>query len=189
MTNSFKVRRGAYKRLTQAELVVYAGNIFDRMSSMAEYQSFSTPVNALGEQLGRFRTAMNNAVLGGTDRVTAKNEAKAGIFPLLDQLAQNLEGHQNGTELWIVNAGFDLAGRTNKRLQGDIPAPGIAKLVPTGNVGELDIRIQLPDIRMVYSNAVEFSTDNGATWHIGTYSTGRRIRVKNLPSKTPEISR
>jgi hypothetical protein len=49
--------------------------------------------------------------------------------------------------------------------------------------GELELRYELPNPKVVRNTGLEYSTDKGLIWQNGTYSSGSVMKVIGLPAR------
>jgi hypothetical protein len=176
------ILKKAYKGLTQTALVSFADNVVKRMSSKPEYQAFSADVTLLGQQLDQYTEALSKAVNRGTDNVASKEEIKVTLLQTLDRITDQLNLNHTGLETWGINAGMEVM-RDKVLSTGDIQPPLNLQVLSRGIRGEAILTFKVLEPNRVRTNGAEYSVDNGATWHNGTYSTASTIKLKGLPSR------
>jgi len=180
MAKNAPVRKSSYKTLSHEKLAVFAGNVFTRMSADPAYQQYAADIATLGTLSEQYRAAVEKAKDRAVSSIIYRNQLQKALVDLLDQITDNLIRDYTGDDLWIANAGMDVAsisGRTN----GVLDAPYNLRVTNNQGGGELSLNFQVSDPRNVLLNAVEYSADKGSTWHNGTYGKTRGIRLTNLP--------
>lgn len=182
------VRKTTFKKLTQADLASFAQNVYTRMSTKPEYQPFAELVALLGTQLETYKSSLAFAVNRGIDQVAQKEQAKTDLFSTLDRIADQLNVNHTGLETWVLNAGMDVV-RDRSVTPIDLDPPYNLRATGRGVRGEAILTFSLMDVGRVVNNGMEYSADNGETWHNGTYSTGTTMKVKGLPSRQSVLFR
>ena len=176
------ILKKAYKGLTQTALVSFTDNVVQRMSSKPEYQAYAADVTLLGTQLAAYTEALAKAVNRGTDNVALKEEIKFTLIQTLDRITDQLNLHHTGLESWGMNAGMEVM-REQVLPTSDLQPPGNLQVLSRGIRGEAILTFKVLEPKRVVNNGAEYSTDNGETWHNGTYSSATTIRLKGLPSR------
>ena len=189
MKNNFLlIRKSYYKQLSQSALAVFAGDVFTRMSTDTKYQAYSDLVRTLGEEVTAYKNILEQSQDGARRNLVVKAALKKTILDLLDQIVLQLTSDHDGTELWAIDAGFSPL-RIEKRQAKEIGRPYGLEIVPSTATGEVKIRFRTQSTARVYSNAVEYSYDEGATWHNGTYGSSRGIRITGLEPRREVLVR
>ena len=111
-----------------------------------------------------------------------KEELKFILYKTLDRITDLLNFHHNGQETWVINAGMDVIREKMTNL-ADLQPPTNLQVLSRGIRGEAILTFKVLEPSRVRSNALEYSADNGETWHNGTYSSSTTIRLKGLPSR------
>lgn len=182
MAKNAPVRKSSYKTLSHEKLAVFAGNVFSRMSSNPAYQQYAADITTLGTLNDQYRTAVEKAKDRAVSSIIYRNQLQKGVTDMLDLITDNLIRDYTGDDLWIANAGMEVAA-SNGRSNGVLEPPFNLRVTNNQISGELALNFQVSDPRNVLLNAVEYSADNGVTWHNGTYGKSRGIRLTNLPSR------
>jgi hypothetical protein len=186
--SQFIVKRTAYKLLKQDALASFADNVFTRMSTMPEYQQFTAAVAVLGEKLNLYKESLAQAVNGGIDRITAKNDRQADVFKALDTIGDALNASYTGSDMWIVNTGMELQ---RERSSTSIPLdpPFDLRVTTGGSAGEISLSFRVAERKRILNNAIEYSFDGGTTWKNGKYTSTTRVRLSGLPSRQDMLFR
>ncbi len=180
--SKFIVRRSTYRELPQDSLASFADNVFNRMSSLPEYQLFAADVTLLGEKSEQYKEALAKAVHGGVDRIAIKNEKKQDLLLGLDRIADLLNASFTGVDSWIVGAGMETM-RSTVSTNALLEAPYDLRAFSRNESGEVTLSFRLASPSRVRSNSIEYSLDGGESWKNGSYSSATRIHLKGLPSR------
>jgi hypothetical protein len=103
----------------------------------------------------------------------------------LGEVATGVENNANGSETYVVDAGFEVhKPRTNHT--GELPPPADIVGKSNGLTGQAVLRFHYPKaLRQQIENfAVEWSPDGESNWQNGTYRNGTNILVTDLPSRS-----
>lgn len=176
------VRKVSYKKLTQSELATFAANVHQRMASRPEYQVFAADITNLAEKTEAYTQALVEASNRGTDAVALKELAKNNVIGALDRIAFLLDFNFTGQDVWVINAGMEMI-RERRKNQNKLEAPYQLRAMSKGVKGEISLQFRLPEPTRVRSNGVEYSLDNGETWHNGTYASRTTVTMSGLPSR------
>lgn len=187
-----KVRRMAYLRLRQAELIPFARNVFDKMSNDATYTDLESYYTKINETVTAFDAALAAAKEGGILQTAAKNKAKSELITALDKTALMLDLNCDGNPLYIINAGMftqQKGSRVNEETSIPIPSDIVANT--TLQPGKVEIKYQLPKVHNLIGVGVEWSPVNDSNWTNGTYfgRASRKGAIVNLPSMTEVMIR
>jgi hypothetical protein len=184
-----KVKRTAFQSLKQGDLVAFVSNVVNRMTDRPEYAAFTDKVQVLKQQKDAFIAALADSAQGGVDRVIIRREAQEALLRTLNDLAEDLDYHHTGPESWISNAGFSAVDVRSGTRQVSMQPPTNIRALPQTVSGELELRYELPNPKVVLNTGLEFSTDRGESWKNGTYSSGSVMKVKGLPARQAVVIR
>jgi hypothetical protein len=188
MANSFPVRKSSYKLLTQEALAFFVRNVFKHMSSNPAYQANAADITVLGDLSQQFQEAIEKAKDRSVSDVIRKKQIQKQVLVVMDRIYNWMLLQYQGDDMWIVNAGFPVSAPP-ARVTSNLDAPFNLRITNSGISGEIMVSFQLTADNRVKTNAVEYSADNGVTWHNGNYGTTRGIRVPNLPVRQDIIVR
>lgn len=179
---SSKISRRHYRRVPQSELIAYSENILARTKNVEAFAFMQSEVQALETPHEQFRIALAASLNGGRAEIAHKNQQMKALVAALDQVANALETRANGNPTMILDAGFSVVPLSNRV---DAPeTPEILRIGSTGRKGEVQVQLDDADPRAVLTHGVEYSEDQGQTWHNGTYRSQRRFVLENLPSSS-----
>lgn len=127
-----------YKK-QQYDIVTTAVRVIDKMEGNPVFPNPPAALEELKIQLPEYQTALVNAM--GREKVmtAVKNNKKAIILQLLDELSEYVTVTCNGDRVLILSSGFDV----NENRKGSKQPPTIKKLeVELGATGEATTRIR-----------------------------------------------
>jgi len=171
-----------FKKGPDAELLQFGNEVVAAMKDNPRYGADLQPqVLIVEDYLTQFQIAVNNAADGGHTLVQTRREKRKLLEKELTVLAKMLELHVDEDDTFFTGAGFQLRKQPERHL-GPFPQP-VLRYVRQGVMsGTVDGEsLDLPD--GVMQIGIEYSTDNGQTWHNGTYSTGKRFTIEALPPR------
>jgi hypothetical protein len=178
-----------FKKSPDADLLLFGSDVVANMKGNARYDGddLQAQVLAVELSLSAFQTAANNASDGGSSLIQTRREKRKVLENDLTILAKLLELHTNEDITYFTEAGFRVRKQPERHL-GPLPRPVMKYArqgVMSGSIdGESD---DFPD--GVKQIAVEYSPDNGQSWHNGTYSTGKRFTMDNLTPRAEYLLR
>lgn len=183
MKNLFPVQKNSYQKRGFESLAAFAANVAQRMSSDPAYQAYLTAANELKDLAGQFKTAIDEARDRSVSHVIVKKQLREKTMEALNKIVDTLKLSYTGDPLWVLNAGFEIAAKETKPLPENLEPPFNLKVTSTGLEGQLKLKFRILASRMVKTNAVEYSIDNGSTWKNGMYCSSNGITITNLPKK------
>ena len=181
--NAFsKVNLTAFKKKNDAELNGFAILLIENGKDKA-FDPFRTTLEKLATDAADYTTKFQKAQNKGIVEVQAKDAAKEKLLMTMTEYAYYVTGAAVYNPTLIAQSGFDANNNDHNRTSPNVnlTAPFGLKVSPGVLSGELILSFQLEDAKRVVKNALEISQDNGETWKNGTYFTGRKYLVKNLP--------
>ncbi|MBI1227927.1 MAG: hypothetical protein GC192_22035 [Bacteroidetes bacterium] len=178
-----KVRRTAWRTLTQAKLPNYANNVYNLTKDVPAYAYLDAKVDVLKLKSDALAGWLDVIGTGNHSAMTNKNLAIPELYAALEDVATGLEENAT-TAAFIVEAGMEVH-KTPVRHVGDLmPVFGFVA-VSNGLLGEALLTFNCPTEQrgQITTFAVEWSDDNKQTWHNGTYKNAERIVMKGLPNR------
>ena len=185
MSKRPKVNRTYYKKLSQSGLSVFALATVNKTKGIAEYKDLADSVLGLEEKATAYATALQEAELGGRDRVLKKNFAKKEVLAAMDDLANGMDFFSKGSIAFFTQSGLPLQNGAVQHT-GELAPPLKFSAAATGVPGVVELRYEIvADQRSsVNSIGVEWSIDNGVTWQNGKYgSTKSKMTLTGMPSR------
>jgi len=170
-----------FKRFSDNDLLAFAIDIVDNMKNNAAYAPEATRVNAVDTALQAYNLAVAKASDGGRTLKNIRTEKKLLLLQELDLLATQLSMYVDKEPSFFTATGFRLR-KTPGKYDGPLPKAVLKYLKRGEKSGTVDGEtLGFPE--SVKEIAVEYSFDKGTSWKNGTYSTGKRFTVNNLPIK------
>jgi hypothetical protein len=176
-----KIDRSVYRKTTQEALSLFADNVGTKCNTK-EYDILQPEAANVKVAADDYRVALQDAQSGDKQKIAIKKEKKAILLTFLDVLATNIEWKSDGSEAFVLGTGFGLrATTTTSNRNADLDIPNISRANSTGMRGELAMLIDMPKKSGFSQLGFEYSTDQGETWHNGTYSSSNKFTWKQLP--------
>lgn len=171
----------AYHRLDDDKFLVFAGSIIEH-GKAEEFKPYQVILDRLQTETEDYNTKLQRARNRGKIEVEQKNIAKAALLLTLDEYALTISAAALRNPSIIIAAGFEYqsSGSHGNRVIELGPPYGLNVNLGKSS-GEVLLSYQLEVPRLVVKNGVEWSDDQGKTWHNGTYFSGKKGIVKNLP--------
>ena len=170
-----------YKKKTQAQGKSFASNIYQRVFGNDDFAGEQAFVIELKVRIDAFGAADAKAVLGGKDRISARNKCYDAVLDQLDTIADAIEYRSNGDTSIAEDAGYEIVTETAARVVNYLA-------VPTGLKGE-DVKTRKGVAKIAWKkdpNAVNYAIlyqiEGETEWRNGTYSTRVSTLVQDLPS-------
>ena len=170
-----------FKKKNGGDLVPFAQGVHDGVGGNAIL--FATPVVAMLALLAAiadYAAKYNAAQNGGTDRIEARDAARAVLIGLLSQLAMYVEGIAQGNAETIRAAGFEPTNHSH-HAPVSLVKPVVEKVLNHGS-GQVQLRVNMQ--RNVHSVNVQYRTGTGAWLDGGSFPSSRLILVPGLTSGT-----
>lgn len=184
-----KVRRSAWRVLTQNKLPNYANNVVLSTAGKEAYSPLRDRLENLAAKSKALSNVLDEVGSKGSVYKEKKKLAIQALYAALESVAVALE--ENATdELYILEAGMSLQ-KTGTRHDSDLLPVYKLTAQSNGQKGQaiLEFICPLDQRSQVQTFAVEWSDDNGITYHNGTYKNAERILVKDLPNRKDIIFR
>ncbi len=181
MTAIAKVNLTSFKKKNDVELNGFASILLENGKDKV-FDPFRTTLEKLATDAADYATKFQKAQNRGIVEIQAKDAAKEKLLLTLTEYAYYVTGAAVYNPAIVAQSGFEAsteAYRGNPDLS--LAAPFGLKVSPGVLSGEVVLSFQVEDAKMVVKNALEVSQDNGTTWKNGTYFTGKKFIVKNLP--------
>lgn len=182
MKKSAIILKSSYNKRSFQSLADFASNVASKMSAEPAFATIGREI----AELQTLTVAFSNAVSLAQDRaishVRLKNRLKKEVIFALDRIVGWLNWMAKGDPHWCIEAGFDEPPKAKKSKSKGIQPPFKVSVQSYGLKGEVLVKFRLPACRQVVTNAVEYSTDFGTTWHDGGFGNSRGVRLTNLPS-------
>lgn len=173
----------AYHRLDDDKLLVFANTLLENAKSPT-FEPYQAAIANLQKDTDDYNTKLQKSKNNGRIERDLKNQAKEELILTIDEYAFLISSKAVRTPSIILEAGFEYQSSSSKgNRQGDIMPPFGLSVTLSKNSGEIYLKFQLEDPKMVVKNGVEWSEDAGATWNNGTYFSGKKGTVKNLPTR------
>lgn len=180
-----RISRLDYRRINNDQLTAFVNNLLDRTAGKPEFAFLQKEVAGLVQPLERYKACLIAAVNRGRIEIAARNAARDQLMYLLDRVVSILELNEEDTQERILEAGFNLQSRTNRRPRGGnhLSAPVVVHAMSTGRKGELQILLEHEAPRNVLNYAIEYSHDQGTSWQNGRYHSRPKFVLGELPSQ------
>jgi hypothetical protein len=184
-----KINKSDYKTASQEGLLVKSDNIAV-MCAGPMYDAIRTEHKAVVVATEQYGVALQEAASGDKVKGAIKKEKKATLLSALDVLATVIEWNAQGSEVYFKGTGFKLNDEPKvANRNASLQAPIILKATSNGTRGELLMLIELATRSGVRQMGFEYSTDKGATWTNGTYSSSTKFTWDKLPSSSDVMLR
>ena len=173
----------AFKMLPQAEFIAFTINVYESMSTKNQYLDFKPLMDALKTSNAELVTAVANAKMGGTDRITAKNKCLALVTKQLVKLAKDIEDLANEKEdsSIITEAGYLLRSTTKAE------KPALTAIKTPTNVSVLNIVDKPGAVRLTWNkaeNAINYAIQHkkkeDTAWKNGNYNNNPEFIFNDL---------
>jgi hypothetical protein len=184
MQNSVKVSLTAFKRKNDVELNGFASILVENGKDK-EFEVFRATLDKLATESADYSTKLQKAQNKGKVEIEEKDIAKEKLLLTMCEYAYYVTGAAVQNPTLVAKSGFIAVSNDNNRSNPNLnlAAPFGLKVSPGTLSGELVLSFQVEDANRVVKTALEISQDNGLTWKNGTYFTGRKHIVKNLPTR------
>jgi hypothetical protein len=184
MRNVSKVKITAYKKLNDDELAIFANNLIDNGKDKV-FDPFRATLELLDTETTDYANKLQKAKNKGIVEVEVKNVAKENLLLRMDEYALLVTSLALRDAAMIAKSGFEGQNKEVNRTSPTMElAPPYALRVQYGkNAGEIELSYVLEMPKRVVKNGIEWSDDAGETWHNGTYFSGKKGLIKNLPTR------
>jgi hypothetical protein len=181
MTAFAKVNLTAFKKKNDVELNGFATILIENGKDKV-FEPFRTTLEKLATDAADYATKFQKAQNRGIVEIQAKDVAKEKLLMTLTEYAYYVTGAAVYNTAILAQSGFDASTEAHKGSPDvRLAAPFGLKVNPGVLSGEVVLSFQVENAKMVVKNALEVSQDNGETWQNGTYFTGKKFIVNNLP--------
>jgi hypothetical protein len=174
-----RINKGVFLRLEQEKLLPFVGDLVPRCEAQPELAVVQSQLDAVKAAAVEFQTRLTEAVHGGSDRTTLKNQALATLREKLDQLVALVEVQRLPEEV-LVRSGFEVIGASRKLAGSELPEAEILSVKALGD-GKVALAFRHPDVSQVRVHMSEWSADQGATWHEGPHGKRSPVKFVGLP--------
>ena len=183
MTTS-KVKVTAFKKLNDDELNIFANTLIANGSDK-EFDAYRATLDQLTADNSDYSTKLQRAKNKGLVEVEARNIAKAGLLLDIEEYSHLINALAVRNPSIIGKSGFESRTKVTYRSSPnlELSAPYALNVAFGKTTGEIILTYSLEMPEKVVKNGVEWSDDAGATWHNGTYFSGRKGVLKNLPTR------
>jgi hypothetical protein len=172
--------KSAFLDLPQEKLALYVQDLIPRCEAQPELAVVQSQLDAVKAAGVDFDVRLREAVQGGRDRITLKNQALDVLLDKLDHLVASLEAARLPREA-LLRAGFELAGPKSSYAGSELSPPELRSVKALGE-GTVELKFAHPGNRLVTMHLVDWSADDGVTWHSGTFGKRSPVRLKGLPA-------
>jgi hypothetical protein len=169
-----------FKKVKQDELKTFADLIYSKMNTVPVYAPFQTAVTGLMPIAEAYQQALVNAANGGTDRVNAKNEAKALLFNQLTKIGKFMDAEWQTSDFdkSKEEAGFTLVKTPERTVIKYIDAPKNFTVLNADRKGV--ITVQWESVAKARTYAFEEMQEDGS-WRNGRYCSKSPMEISDLP--------
>jgi hypothetical protein len=177
-----KIKRPDFTDSNQEGVAIFAENVSVKCVG-GQYKAVANEVANVSSLSSTFRGALTDASGGDKAKGIIAKTIFAQLVTALKTLATMLELQPEASELYYVEAGFNVVEEKKVSYnRTQIVTPLILKSMSTGIKGQL--RMELDEIKEsgFRKFSLEFSTDQGATWQNGKYTGRRKFVYSDLPS-------
>lgn len=155
--------------------------ILIRTKGVTAYLPVATEVTAVETLYNGFLTAMSNAMNGGTEEITIRNEKRTLLENGLEKLGNEIIVNSGGNPLYVTNANFKLRYNDSDKSRQPLADPlwknlkrgvlsgtlqGSVRNFPKGAVGLI----------------VEYRVAGSTTFIVYGQTTGKRVYLEGLPT-------
>lgn len=169
--------------LNDAELAQFAVNVWTRMTDAPRFAGIKALAdNDLKTAHDRFRVVMQEAADGSRTKIAEKRIRRTELVEVLETLAGHVSIIAGSDPSILLEAGFSVRGRSGRVAGVDIGQVQGLQVINGARPGEAILSFEPVPRALVY--AAEWSTDNGQSWHNGTYSSARRTLLQGIPVRS-----
>ncbi len=167
--------------LGEAALAQFAVNVLTRMKGNPKFASLKNHVEIdLQAAVDRFAQALQEAADGSRTRIAEKRVCRQELLNVLERIAVQLTVVADGDEATILDAGFNPRRRPGGQRLDASPEQVTGLRASSGyRPGEVLLEYNVAARARMYG--VEWSADQGVSWHNGIYPSARRAVVTGLP--------
>lgn len=168
--------------LGEAALAQFAVNVLARMKGNPKFASLKNHVETdLQTAVDRFALALQEAADGSRTRIAEKRVRRQELLDVLERIAVQLTVLAEGDEAVILDAGFSPRRRAGQR--SDTTPEQVTGLRASSGYRPGEVLLEYNRAARARMYGVEWSADQGASWHNGIYPSARRAVVTGLPSR------
>ena len=176
-----------FKKYSDEDLLAFGEDFGTRMTGKPRYAGEQTQLGITQTSLGAYKLAYSNASDGGRSLRDIREAQRNAFLAEVMLLVRLMETHTTEDITFFTEAGFKVRNKPVKE-EGPLPKAALdyVKLgIKSGTV--IGKAKKLP--KSVVQIAVEYSTDNGVTWHNGTYSSGKKFLLEELTPRMDYLVR
>lgn len=185
--NKYRILRQPYLDLSQEMLGPYVCNLLERCAEEPSFTSLQPRLDAVKAAADVFMLRLQERVDGGRDRTIRKNQARDTLHATLEGLIREIDAGDLSEDA-IRRAGFVLPAPRKWQAGIELAPPEIRAAAPLGN-GTVRFDFVNRAGRYVQAQAIEWSTDGGATWQSGTFAKRSPVKLAGLPTPGPALVR
>lgn len=169
-----------FKKIKQDELKTFADLVYSKMNNVSVYAPFQAAITGLMPIAEAYQQALLNATNGGTDRVNAKNEAKALLLQQLTKIGKfmDAEWQTNDFDKLKEEAGYTLAKIPERKVIKYIDAPKNFTILNATRKGV--VVVQWESVAKARTYAFEEMQEDGS-WRNGRYCSKSPMEISDLP--------
>lgn len=181
-----KVNRGLFLKLRQDAMLTKSEDIIQRATDVEKYSVIAEELEAFGAKATAYKAALINANDGGRILIATKDLAKTELKEAFKNLANALDFYAKGKVSFILDLGLGCQQRrrVSSTPKNEIAMPYNVVIKPTDIEGWVEVSFDLLNRTKILNVGVEWRIVGETTWNNGTYFSGLRGNVKNLPSLT-----
>ena len=173
-----------FNRLPQAKLGEFAANVINNMTINPVFVNLKPHVDELKIMYDAYLLAVSNAANGGRLNTMIKNDRMKSLVNQLGIVARYVDVMASGSEMLILEAGFEVRKANVPVTELTTPTGVVAKNLERTGVAKLKWDKVVGATNYAIKNRVKGTIE----WKNGVYSTARSTTVKDLePGKLVEF--
>lgn len=173
----------AFKRMTPSEMLSFSLAVKTNLSSKPRYTALQTLTAELTAACDAFTIAETAAKEGGATERILRDAKMVDLRATLEKIALQLElmASEPPDETAILDAGYQLQGVPGARVRTPLGRAEIVSIKRGKKSGSIQGKCR--PMSGVVKFSLEWSDDNGAHWHNGTYSQGSLFLMEGLTAE------
>ena len=167
-------------RYTDAELTVKTGHIIANMTDNANFPTPSPTLAEVAEANAQYKVSLDKVKDGSKADTVTKNNLRAELVVMLQQLADYVQKASNGDEAIILTSGYDVTKKPST--VGPLAKPSNFKVAMGQNRGSVVLSCEVVDHAQFYEFEHTEGFPNGNSVWVKTTSTKHKILLEELVS-------
>lgn len=173
----------AFKRMNPTELLSFSYAVKTNLGSKPRYTALQQLTTELGNACDAFTVAEAAAKEGSATERILRDAKMVDVRAALEKIALQLDlmANEPPDETTVLDAGYQVQGVPGARIRTPLGRAEIVVVKRGKKSGS--IRGKCRPMSGVAKFSLEWSDDNGAQWHNGTYSQGTSFLMEGLTAE------